>query len=157
MPFKPTLDVYVPFKRRGEEYLRHVERTMPSKDGYDGEVDAKLALLRNGLDERRGAEGSGKYRCVCCKTQPMALKSCYCSACKSMLSAEVRLLRIKHGPPPDGAVCCVCERESLKSLCLDHDHKTGIARGYVCHRCNAGVSLVDNHRSEFDAHMARFG
>jgi len=155
--FRPTLDVHVPFKRRGEQYLRHIERVMPPKDGYDGEADAKLALLRDGLDERRGAEGGGTYRCVCCNTQPMAAKSCYCSACKSMLSAEVRLLRTKHGPPPDDGVCCICERVSSRSLCLDHDHSTGVARGYVCHRCNAGVSLVDNHRSEFDAHMARFG
>ena len=86
----------------------------------------------------------------------VAPRSCYCVACKRMLSAEVRLVRVKHGPPPDGGECCICSRTSLRSLCLDHCHATGVARGYVCQRCNAGMSLVDNHRSLFDVHMESF-
>ena len=101
----------------------HMGRTMQPREGYDGEVDERLAKLREGLEERRASEGIGRFRCVCCKTLPMAPRSCYCVACKRMLSAEVRLLKKKHGPPPDGGICCICSRRSLRSLCLHHSHE----------------------------------
>jgi len=29
-----------------------------------------------------------------------------------------------------------------KALCLEHDHVTGKFRGWVCHKCNAGISML---------------
>jgi hypothetical protein len=36
-----------------------------------------------------------------------------------------------------GGVCAICRRgQQIKSLALDHDHKTGAPRGILCQRCN---------------------
>lgn len=156
MRFKPTFATHVQTRAEGERYLCHRDKEMQPREGYDGSADARLALLREGFEERRAETGVGRFRCVCCKTRPIAHGSCYCIDCKRDLGAEVRLLRAKHGPPPDGGVCCICSRAQSRSLCLDHCHATGVARGYVCQRCNAGMSLVDNHRSLFHVHMERF-
>lgn len=42
-----------------------------------------------------------------------------------------------------GGVCALC-REVPKRACLDHDHKTGHARGILCHRCNIGLPYVED-------------
>lgn len=39
-------------------------------------------------------------------------------------------------------VCGICgeHKDNLKSpLHLDHDHRTGLARGFLCHQCNSGL------------------
>lgn len=40
--------------------------------------------------------------------------------------------------------CGVCSRDLNKSKTrhVDHDHKTGIARGVLCHKCNLGIGLL---------------
>lgn len=38
--------------------------------------------------------------------------------------------------------CAVCHKRSAKSFCVDHCHKTGIVRGLLCFRCNAGIGLL---------------
>lgn len=43
--------------------------------------------------------------------------------------------------------CAVCGRKLLTSWdqCLDHDHKTGMPRGVLCHYCNTGLGFyLDN-------------
>ena len=41
--------------------------------------------------------------------------------------------------------CAICE--TTRNLCLDHDHRTGRVRGFLCRKCNTGVGLFDdNHR-----------
>lgn len=41
-------------------------------------------------------------------------------------------------------VCDICqlpepETSKREYLCIDHDHKTGIVRGLLCHDCNIGI------------------
>jgi Recombination endonuclease VII len=48
---------------------------------------------------------------------------------------------------PEPAMCENCAWPSMegKSLCLDHDHVTGQFRGWLCHRCNAGIGLLGDN------------
>jgi len=38
--------------------------------------------------------------------------------------------------------CGVDERELKRKLCVDHDHKTGEFRGWLCNRCNTALGLL---------------
>lgn len=46
--------------------------------------------------------------------------------------------------------CVICgakECELTKGLCMDHDHKTGAFRGWLCTSCNVAIGLM---RDSFD-------
>jgi hypothetical protein len=63
-----------------------------------------------------------------------------------------RALAIKHGhvpvdpttvrPYPEDGRCELCQNVRWQSLCLDHDHRTGKFRGWICTRCNAALGLI---------------
>jgi hypothetical protein len=68
---------------------------------------------------------------------------------------NARIIRILHqttARPPEDHACPICLRtkEALVSpkkpnksvWSLDHHHKGGYFRGWLCHRCNRGVGLV---------------
>jgi len=38
-----------------------------------------------------------------------------------------------------GGVCAICRNASGQTLHVDHDHKTGYARGLLCRDCNRGI------------------
>jgi hypothetical protein len=38
--------------------------------------------------------------------------------------------------------CCGSSPKNAKGLALDHCHKTGELRGWLCHRCNLGIGLL---------------
>lgn len=40
-------------------------------------------------------------------------------------------------PAPDS--CEICSLRSDKALCLDHEHLTGMFRGWICSNCNVGL------------------
>jgi hypothetical protein len=47
-------------------------------------------------------------------------------------------------------VCAICrcpERIKTASLCIDHDHKSGLVRGLLCRRCNAAIGLMGEDRT----------
>jgi hypothetical protein len=37
--------------------------------------------------------------------------------------------------------CFICGKKTEK-MCLDHDHNTGKARGYLCQQCNSGIGFL---------------
>ncbi|MFK4534276.1 hypothetical protein ABIA00_002459 [Bradyrhizobium ottawaense] len=47
----------------------------------------------------------------------------------------------EYPPPPSDNKCAICHVEAER-LCLDHDHKTGKFRGYLCHNCNMGLGKL---------------
>src|SRR5262249_53250223 len=52
--------------------------------------------------------------------------------------------REKHCPPkPDDGLCECCGGRT-KRFHLDHCHKTGAFRGWVCNACNNGHGIMDN-------------
>jgi hypothetical protein len=38
-----------------------------------------------------------------------------------------------------GAACQICGNVPKRGLDQDHDHKTGLTRGWLCHRCNRAL------------------
>ena len=43
--------------------------------------------------------------------------------------------------------CAVCgESNPIGVLCIDHDHKTGLYRGLLCHRCNRALGSLDDDK-----------
>ena len=58
-----------------------------------------------------------------------------------------------YAPPPRECDCpprpadnrCQCCHEVVK-LCLDHDHETGLFRGWICKPCNTGIGRSDDIR-----------
>jgi len=38
--------------------------------------------------------------------------------------------------------CEICQKKTI-SLKMDHDHKTGKFRGWICHKCNLVLAYVD--------------
>lgn len=43
------------------------------------------------------------------------------------------------------AGCAICHRKHIK-LEMDHDHKTGKARGLLCHGCNTRLGWIESPR-----------
>lgn len=64
---------------------------------------------------------------------------------RRVLSGRAREAWQNH-PQPDGShVCAICgkpERVAGRRLARDHDHETGVVRGYLCQRCNMAVGLL---------------
>ena len=68
-----------------------------------------------------------------------------CKACARMANRNHRVEQV-YGLNPAGQAhllnlqdgrCAICRKGQLtKMLALDHDHKTGAVRGYLCQRCN---------------------
>ena len=78
-----------------------------------------------------------------------------CRKCNSKLSKESQLFREQYGDPPKDYTCPICNRSeenvstgggNKKSRwVIDHDHKTNIFRGWLCHTCNMGLgAFYDN-------------
>lgn len=38
--------------------------------------------------------------------------------------------------------CAICNDKTDKTLCVDHDHKTGAVRGLLCSKCNHAIGLL---------------
>lgn len=80
-----------------------------------------------------------------------------CNDCQKEKSRDVKQLK-KQYPRPDLLVykCPICERDKqdlaytawLNPFVLDHDHQTGLARGWICQDCNTAIArLKDNVNS----------
>lgn len=51
-----------------------------------------------------------------------------------------RLVYERTKGKPRIAACDICHNEA--KLCWDHDHKTGLHRGWLCHYCNVGIGFL---------------
>jgi hypothetical protein len=63
-----------------------------------------------------------------------------CRLCKMHRNAALYRLRKLHPQPPAGTPCECCGR--VGRLHLDHDHKTDLFRGWLCHACNVSIGML---------------
>lgn len=47
--------------------------------------------------------------------------------------------------------CAICLSVFIREYCVDHCHKTGLIRGFLCRRCNSGIGFLNDD----DALLAR--
>ena len=67
--------------------------------------------------------------------------------CKPCFIATKRLgkeLRKSAPEEPERCECCGLKTSetSLRRLCIDHDHKTKLFRGWLCDNCNTALGLL---------------
>ena len=79
-----------------------------------------------------------------------------CRECSRKLSKIRKHLRESNPPEnPENYICPICQKSHeetkgtgghrLKSAwVMDHDHKTGKYRGYICHTCNRGLGMFQD-------------
>lgn len=48
-------------------------------------------------------------------------------------------------------ICCRLGSEFKRRLCADHDHRTGVVRGLLCHRCNKALGLFDDNPENLES------
>lgn len=86
-----------------------------------------------------------------------------CRKCESAQSKILNDLKKVTPLPPSDHTCPICKSSEAelrilspkkKSIwCLDHDHKTKTARGWLCHKCNIGLgNFNDDHNRLLEAH-----
>ena len=49
-------------------------------------------------------------------------------------------------------ICPICNKR--KSSAIDHDHKTGKVRGYICNKCNMGLHYIEDE--ELSKNMEKY-
>jgi hypothetical protein len=40
--------------------------------------------------------------------------------------------------------CAICDKELGNNFRIDHNHKTGVVRGLLCHRCNLLIAGIED-------------
>lgn len=64
---------------------------------------------------------------------------------RSVLRANTRRLRglpEPTRPEPSLCECCSSAPADSHGMCLDHCHKTGVFRGWLCNMCNQGIGKL---------------
>ncbi len=113
-----------------------------------------------GLYSQRLRIQNGKYRCKTCKEYKEASEfskasgdwtgvSTRCKVCnrdvKYQTKYGITLTRYNELLEEQGGKCAICEGDCStgRNLAVDHDHKTGKARGLLCAECNTALARVE--------------
>ena len=74
-----------------------------------------------------------------------------CRKWRKMIAPKMRVEFEKMYPPPAFGkpfYCPVCQhtiiRQFKNEVVLDHSHKTGQIRGYICRMCNNSIGMMDD-------------
>ncbi len=66
-----------------------------------------------------------------------------CNDCRSKERKAIAKARKSENPPKDDQPCPICK--STVPLVLDHDHKTGKFRGWICDSCNKMLGMAKDN------------
>jgi Recombination endonuclease VII len=59
-----------------------------------------------------------------------------------MRAGHRKYMGLPDATRPAPTMCECCGQPDKAALCLDHDHKTGKFRGWLCKRCNSAIGLL---------------
>ena len=77
-----------------------------------------------------------KYKGSCTGLQP------YCKPCGKAYTKQLNKAK-KNAPPVTDCMVCGADKGLHKMKC-DHDHHSGKFRGWLCHRCNLALGMMDD-------------
>ena len=66
-----------------------------------------------------------------------------CKDCEKRLSKQLREAKKFATPKPKKCECCY---KLTENLVVDHDHKTGKFRGWLCKTCNIGIGKLGDNK-----------
>ena len=115
---------------------------------------------RNAAQRASYRKRRAKQLCARCGTH--ATRTAYCKPCRALMAGRVRLKQLGITEAQyaakllqQGARCAICRTHQAKlrkALHADHDHRSGVFRGLLCHRCNTGLGMfLDQPRRLLDA------
>lgn len=84
----------------------------------------------------------GKYLCKTCNNEIQ--KNCPGYKARQQRNnwkrQGINIEQVDHTKIKGNCEICGCKQD--KDLCVDHDHKTGDVRGYLCNKCNSFIGLA---------------
>jgi hypothetical protein len=100
--------------------------------------------------------------CICCGVEKSLNEYSYkldhhdkrsntCKVCTNIQSKHRNYLKKTVRPKPNICECCgksileESRNRKPKPLYLDHDHKTGEFRGWICHDCNTALARAGDN------------
>lgn len=125
---------------------------------FQNKLEADFTASPEKYPQRRFKEKS----CRWCGNifKPIAPSHHYCSDdCRKLVSADKSYRRaygvgvkwVLRQLDKQGWRCAICQKfgfkmrdDHISGLNLDHCHKTGAARGLLCHNCNRGIGLLQD-------------
>lgn len=130
---------------------------------YGEEVEGKICII---CDEFKTLDMYGS-RTRNKNGEPVELRN-DCKSCLSKKSKRVNELKKEHAYDPETHKCEICKRSAEdfshkyngNPFCLDHNHKTGEFRGYICMDCNTGLArFQDNPEivAEAEKYLIKYG
>ncbi len=131
--------------------------------GYYKTCGNEECIKKSYLDEN--VINSKKYQkekiCEICNNKYIAKssKSRWCENCIPNKHARTIYERYRLLPRQEkelkekyNGICPICNKR--KASAIDHDHKTGQVRGYICNKCNLGLHYIEDE--ELSSNMSKY-
>jgi len=135
-------------------------------------VVKRSAYLKHGVNsscgcyvKERAKKLAQSHRGACSPRWKGGRNSAHCRCVAALAQSRGKAKREGHVPcnaPLEELVatvvdkcqlCGVPEMELTTKLCLDHDHETGQFRGWLCHRCNRLVGMVEAYQQQVNQYL----